>query len=105
MFASLTKTAAAAALTVGMALAGLAITPADAAMRHGGGGARGGGVHSAGVQHGSFHHGNRGYAGGNYARYGGGYGGYGGDGGYGYGYGYGYGCPLFPVAIITGGCY
>ena len=101
MFASLTKTAAVATLAVGMAYAGLVVTPADAAMRHGAGGAHGAAVHSAGLQRGSSHRGNRGYAGGNYGGYGGGYG-----AGYGdYGYGYGYGCPLSPIGIITGECY
>jgi hypothetical protein len=45
MFISLTKTATAAALTVGLALAGAVVTPADAAMRHGSGGFHGAGVH------------------------------------------------------------
>lgn len=99
MFASLTKTAAVAALAFGLALAGPVVTSADAAMRHGAGTVHGAGVHNAGVQRGRLHGGNRGYAGANHGghreRYG--YGGY--------GYGYGYGCPLFPIGLIVGQCY
>jgi uncharacterized membrane protein len=89
MFASLSNKAAVAALALGLALAGPVVSPADAAVRHGGGGS-----HVTGVQHGSYHGWHHGYAGrGYYGGYGYGYGGYG---------GYGYGCPLFPVAVVLG---
>ena len=57
MLVSLTKTTAAAAFAVGLALAGLVVSPADAVMRTGGG--HGGGSHGGG-----FHGGGGGYAGG-----------------------------------------
>jgi hypothetical protein len=89
MLVSLTKTTVAVAFAVGLALAGAVVSPADAAMRQGGGGSHGGGAHG-GVQHGNFR-------GGGHRGHGGGYGGY--AGGYG---GYGGGCPLSPVGLITG---
>ena len=51
MSISLTKTAAAVAFAVGLALAGLVVSPADAGMRAGGGHG-GGGFHGGG---GGFH--------------------------------------------------
>ena len=120
MFTSLTKTAATAALAVGLALAGSAVSPADAAMRAGGGhGGGGGGFHGGGGGFhggggggfrgggGGFHGGGGGlHGGGHYAGggYGGGYGG-GGYGGYGYGdggYGYGYGAAGFGLGLLGG---
>jgi hypothetical protein len=95
MLVSLTKTTAAAAFAVGLALAGLVVSPADAVMRTGGG--HGGGSHGGG-----FHGGGGGYAGGAYGGGGyggGGYGGYG--GGYG-GYGYGYGAAALGLGLLGG---
>jgi BA14K-like protein len=113
MFISSTKTAAAAAFAVGLALAGSVISPANAQMRTGGGhAAGGGGFHGGsgggggfhGASGGGFHSGNGGfhggghYAGGGYrGGYGGGYGGYG--GGYG---GYGYGGAAFGLGLLGG---
>jgi hypothetical protein len=92
----LTKTATAAALAVGLVLAGSVVTPADAGMRNGSGFHGGGGGFHGGS---SLRSGHGGYG----ARYAGGYGGYGGGGYGGYGYGYG-GCPLSPIGLITGYC-
>ena len=105
MLVSLTKTTAAAAFAVGLALAGLVVSPADAVMRTGGG--HGGGFHGGG----GFHVvaalpwrwrplcrrrlwwwlRRRWYGG-----YGGGYGGYGG------GYGYGYGAAALGLGLLGG---
>ena len=49
----LTKTTVTTALALGLAFAGLAVSPADAAIRHGGGSLRGGGSRG-GIQHGNF---------------------------------------------------
>ncbi len=83
MLVSLTKTTAAAAFAVGLALAGPVVSPADAVMRTGGG--HGGGSHGGG-----FHGGGGGYAGGAY-----------GGGGYG-GYGYGYGAAALGLGLLGG---
>ena len=98
MLVSLTKTTAAAAFAVGLALAGLVVSPADAVMRTGGG--HGGGFHGRG---GGFHGGGGRYAGGGYGGGygGGGYGGYGGGYG-GYGYGYGYGAAALGLGLLGG---
>jgi hypothetical protein len=96
MLVSLTKTTAAAAFAVGLALAGAVVSPADAAMRHGGGGSS----HGGGIQHSNFRGGGHRGHGGGYGGYAEGYRGYaGGFGGYG---DYGGGCPLSPVGLITG---
>jgi BA14K-like protein len=110
MFTSLTKTAAATAFAVGLALAGSVASPADAAMRagggHGGGGFHGGGggfhgggggFHGGG---GGFHGGGGGFHGGGHSAGGGYNGGYGG-GGYGDG-GYGYGVAGFGLGLLGG---
>jgi hypothetical protein len=89
MLVSLTKTTVAATFAVGLALAGAVVSPADAAMRQGGGGSHGGGSHG-GIQHGNSRDGGHRGHGGGYGGYAGGYGGYRG------------GCPLSPVGLITG---
>lgn len=98
MSSSLSKRVAVALLTGGLACAGPALTPAVAAIHHGGGG-HGGGFHGGGMHRGGGWHGH--YAGGYRRHYGYG-GGYYGGGYYGGGYGY-YGPPCVPVlGIVTG---
>jgi hypothetical protein len=103
MFASIVRTAAVAALASGLALAAPVVSPADAAIRNGGG-FHGGGFHGGGAFHGGGFRGGRWHGGGYY----GGYGGFVGYGcpyyGYGYGYRYGYRCGPFPFGVIAGGC-
>ena len=91
MLVSLTKTTAAAAFAVGLALAGLVVSPADAVMRTGGG--HGGGFHGGGGRYAGGGYGG-GYGGGGYGGYGGGYGGYGG--------GYGYGAAALGLGLLGG---
>jgi hypothetical protein len=130
MLVSLRKTTVVAAFALGLAFAGAVMSPADAAMRQGGGGAMhgggGGAMHGGGGGGGGWHGGGGGgwHGGGGAMAAGGGgawhgsrrgaghggggwRGGYGGGGreygnGYGYGYGYGYGGAALGLGLLGG---